>query len=402
MNNRKRYKLNEYHRSVFYQTPKFLFLGELKKLSNDARILYSVLKDRHELSAKNQWTNENDEIYIIFSRNEMSDVLGVSENTVLKSINTLKNYNLIEEERVGLGKPNRIFLLEVETPEISGGTPENTQTRKICGSEPAKFADQNPQNLRISHYKNKTNFNNTYVSDIKSSPSDSASPATVASVATAQDGEEMTGQDATRQYTPTEKEILDEKKRLLLEANRTAPKASGSKEKPPIEYDYDYTTMKAKIQANISYSFFTQYRQQDIKRVDEIVECMLDVICSSGNTVKIGGEHKNRQMVIDKYLQVNNADIAYILDSFASQKHTIKNVKGYLKVCLLNVKDESEHIDVNQVASYHEVPTYQKSDYSESESMEIYNNNLKVYLAVRSTSEENESEQSGVNEASAL
>jgi hypothetical protein len=160
-------------------------------------------------------------------------------------------------------------------------------------------------------------------------------------------GRDETGQDKTI-HTEKKKIILKTKKRLPQTSRPTLPQASDSKESQQTMYDYN--TYKAIIQENISYSFFEDYRRQDLQRVDELVECMLDVICGVGNTVKINSEHKKREMVINRYLQINNSDIATVLERYAEQRHRIKNISGYLKTCLYNVKNEADHAAVNEVA----------------------------------------------------
>ena len=96
--------------SQFYQMPKFLFSGEFKELTNDARVLYSLLRDRHDLSTKNNWVNEKEEVYLFFTREEMAELLGCSVPKARKSMKELKKYGLVEEERQGLNMPNKIFL----------------------------------------------------------------------------------------------------------------------------------------------------------------------------------------------------------------------------------------------------------------------------------------------------
>src|SRR5690554_2897761 len=108
MNNKKdrtRYTIENVVNNRFYQMPKFLFEGEFKNLSNDARVLYSLLRDRHDLSLKNNWVNENNEVYLIYTREEMANILGCSQPTVRKAINQLKELDLMEEERQGLNRP---------------------------------------------------------------------------------------------------------------------------------------------------------------------------------------------------------------------------------------------------------------------------------------------------------
>lgn len=102
--------VDDVQKNMFYQIPKFLFEGELKKeLSNDAKILYSLLRDKHDMSIKNNLINNNND-YFIYTREDMADMLGVSQPTVRKAIDQLKKYGLIDEERMGLNKANRLYF----------------------------------------------------------------------------------------------------------------------------------------------------------------------------------------------------------------------------------------------------------------------------------------------------
>jgi len=112
MENRIRYTVDKVVNNYYYQMPKFLFSEEFKSLSNDARVLYTLLKDRHELSVKNAWYNEKKEVYLIMRREEMETMLNLSAPTIRKALKELKTLNLIEEERQGLNKPNLLYLLE--------------------------------------------------------------------------------------------------------------------------------------------------------------------------------------------------------------------------------------------------------------------------------------------------
>ena len=114
MKNRIRYTVDKVLNNSFYQMPKFLFECDCENLSNDARVLYMLLKDRHELSVKNEWYNNNKEVYLIMKREEMGIMLNLAPFTVRKILKELKDINLIEEERQGLNKPNLIYLLECQ------------------------------------------------------------------------------------------------------------------------------------------------------------------------------------------------------------------------------------------------------------------------------------------------
>lgn len=95
----------------FVQFPKVLFAPKFSKLSNDAKVLYSLLLDRMQLSIKNKWEDAVG-IFIFFSQAEMAASLNCSLPTVRKRITELLNSGLIFTIRIGLGKPNRIYVLE--------------------------------------------------------------------------------------------------------------------------------------------------------------------------------------------------------------------------------------------------------------------------------------------------
>jgi len=175
-NGRMRYTRQAIVTSAFLQMPRFLYTGEFagNRISNNARNLYTLLLDRHKISIKNSWHDENGEVYIYFKREEMEQQLGISERTVTKVMQELKDLSLVEEKKQGLNKPNKIYLLSPiisddenpdpyvdpapedeytgynSDPEIT--TPTETQhlhcqTLNICTSEPANFTAQEPQYL---------------------------------------------------------------------------------------------------------------------------------------------------------------------------------------------------------------------------------------------------------------
>ena len=198
---RMRYTRQAIVTSAFLQMPRFLYTGEFagNRISNNARNLYTLLLDRHKISIKNNWYDESGEVYIYFKREEMEQQLGISERTVSKVMQELKDLSLVEEKKQGLNKPNKIYLLspiigDDENPDpyvdpapnynhdteqgytSEGGytgynpepevtTPTETQylhcqPLNICTSEPVNFAAQEPQNLSPNY----NNYNYTQFS----------------------------------------------------------------------------------------------------------------------------------------------------------------------------------------------------------------------------------------------
>lgn len=152
-----RLQLHETFNPLYLQLPRFLFEGELRDgLSNDARILYAALKARHSLSDRNAWVNENQEVYFLFSREEMCRMIGCSLPTLRKALRLLRQFRLIEEERQGLGRPNRIYLTRYEDPG-AGETPLPSRKKesfrlgkKIFSPNQKEKKQENPEILSSS------------------------------------------------------------------------------------------------------------------------------------------------------------------------------------------------------------------------------------------------------------
>ena len=102
------YKQNEILENNYYQIPQELFVNQLyrEKLNSDSKILYAFLLDRLSLSQKNHWIDEENKVYLIFTREEVQEKLCLSDKTVTKAFKQLAEVKLIEEKRQGLGKPN--------------------------------------------------------------------------------------------------------------------------------------------------------------------------------------------------------------------------------------------------------------------------------------------------------
>lgn len=151
------YKIDEVKKYKFYQVPKELFTNELynKKLSLTAKIIYSFLLDRLELSRKNKWINNKKELYLIFTREEISKLLNISVNTTIKAFKELKSIKLIYEKREVIGRPYYIYISKlVETTNYNLNNLNDIH-------EKSSVMKLNKFKL-INTYDNKNNINNNY------------------------------------------------------------------------------------------------------------------------------------------------------------------------------------------------------------------------------------------------
>ena len=155
------YKSNETLEHKYYQIPQELFVNEKykNKLNSDGKILYAFLLYRLSLSQKNHWIDEDNNVYLIFTREEVQEKLNLSDKTVTKSFKILMEVNLVQEKRQGLGKPNLIYVGKINCSDS-----ENLRflNRKNYDSGIGESTTLDSENLRGINTNNiKTNIINT-------------------------------------------------------------------------------------------------------------------------------------------------------------------------------------------------------------------------------------------------
>ena len=83
---------------------------EFRDLSMESKVLYAMMLDRMGLSTKNNWLDELGRVFIYYTVDEIIEKIGCCKQKALKLLNELKEFGLIECERIGLTKPNRIYV----------------------------------------------------------------------------------------------------------------------------------------------------------------------------------------------------------------------------------------------------------------------------------------------------
>lgn len=86
---------------------------EFNGLSAEAIILYSMLLKRTGISFKNNWIDKENRVFIYFTVEEIMRRRNISKPTAIKTLDELdskKGIGLIERVRLGLGKPNIIYV----------------------------------------------------------------------------------------------------------------------------------------------------------------------------------------------------------------------------------------------------------------------------------------------------
>jgi len=140
----------------FYQTPKALFNNpKYRGLALGPKLMYSILRDRLDISIKNKWKDNKGYIYLIFSVEELSDLLEIDRTAVMRYKKKLVEYKLIIDKRLGQGNPNRVYVLKPELVDNYSLKSQNTTSRSR-DKEPLEVSNSDPIDTNI----NKTNLNN--------------------------------------------------------------------------------------------------------------------------------------------------------------------------------------------------------------------------------------------------
>ena len=90
------------------------------------------------------------------------------------------------------------------------------------------------------------------------------------------------------------------------------------------------------IRDNLEIDIRSQDRHYDLDRVNEIVEIMLDAICSTSPTIRINGEDMPQPVVKSRFLKLDSGHIDYVLQAMNDCPSDIRNIRAYLLTALYN------------------------------------------------------------------
>ena len=90
------------------------------------------------------------------------------------------------------------------------------------------------------------------------------------------------------------------------------------------------------ILENIEYDILVQNERLDRDRLDELVELMVDTVCSHRETIRIAGDDYPAEVVKSRFLKLNSSHIEYVLDRMRENTTYVRNIKKYLLAALYN------------------------------------------------------------------
>lgn len=283
------YRGMEAEQYSFYRVPKILFTAEcFKELSCEAKVLYGLLLDRMSLSMKNHWLDEEERVYIIFTIEEIAELLNCGTQKavkLLKELDSEKGIGLIEKKRLGLGRPNVIY---VKNFLVQKNDEENSDTSDL----------QNCENHNSGVVKTtiqecpKSQSNNTDINKTENNETESSS-------------------------------ILSNL--ICLEKEKT------------IDEIEQRNTYREIIRENISYECFRNDTPHAREEVDELVELMVEVmVMPDQGKIRIAGEDKLVSLVKSQFMKLTHAHIEYVCLCLNKNTTKVGNIKSYLLTALYN------------------------------------------------------------------
>ncbi|MBR0392703.1 MAG: replication initiator protein A, partial [Oscillospiraceae bacterium] len=248
----------------FYRIPKRLITGdEFQETSTEAKLLYGLMLDRLQLSIRNQWLDSLNRVYIIYTVEDIMADLHCGNQKACKLLSELENKTgLIKRKRQGLGKPSLIYVLKFST-----SCPQNDSEShfKTCENHTSWDVKTTSLDMWKSHGNN-TDFNKPEYNKTNPIYPGQASAKITVSV----DGMGRDEMDERRSYESYFKEHLyiDDLKQ---------------------SYPYDHG------------------------RIDEILELLVDTVCSTAKTIRCAGEDRPAEVVKSRFMKLDYGHIQYVL-----------------------------------------------------------------------------------------
>ena len=290
---------DESNQFSFYRIPRQLITGEaFKKLSTDAKLLYGLLLDRMGLSAKNGWYDDMGRVFIYYTLDEIQEDLNCGHEKAVRLLAELdtgkKGFGLIERVKQGQGRPAKIYVKRFTTRAIplQPAVPQDIPRLPIFGSQDfgkSEVKSSEKQKSRLPVFRS-ADFRKSDASYIESNQTDLS------------------------QLNPS-----------------IHPSVSMPSEQNGL---IDRWNCEREVRESIEYAHLcTHFNQED---VDEMVELITDVLCTTRPTIRIGGEDIPTEQARDRFQRLDCGHMEYVFDCLRRNTTQIRNIRAYLLTALYN------------------------------------------------------------------
>ena len=265
----------EPERFSFLRVPKILLQNEAYAgISAEAKLLYSLLFDRTELSNKNGWLDDQNRVYIIFTVAEIRECMNCGNKKAIQLLDELENKaGLIERKRQGLGKPNLIYVKSFYRTVDKYGERHFLK----CQNDTSGSVKMTSQEVSESHSNNtdnkKTDMNHTDLSFLP-------------------------GRESKRSD--------------------------------------DYAQYESYFRSELEIPILIRNSPTEKETLEGILDLLAETCSSKKKTIRIAGDDKPIEVVKSRLMKLNSMHIQFVLDCLKENTTCVRDMKQYLLTTLFN------------------------------------------------------------------
>lgn len=313
----------------FYRIPKVLFTNDkFSKLSCEAKVLYGLMLDRMGLSMKNKWVDEQNRVYIYFKLEDVMMYLNCGHDKGVKLLAELDGatgIGLIERRKQGMGKPNRIYVMNYIIEEESIATEE----QKLKSSEKQEIESGKKSTVQTSENQNNEvriiRSQDFRKSEVKTSENQKYRLPKTRSKDFGKSDSNNTNINNT-EISNTELNSIHPS--ILSDYTQQQSAFDGLDKMGTYQY---YRNL---ISENIGFEALCHdYRKE---RVEEILDLITDIVCTSQDVIRISGQDWSAEAVRSRFLKLDMFHIQYVFDCLDRNTTEIHNIRAYLLSSLYN------------------------------------------------------------------
>ena len=87
---------------------------------------------------------------------------------------------------------------------------------------------------------------------------------------------------------------------------------------------------------NIEYGYLVQDSHIDREQLDEIVDLIVDTVCSARKVIRIAGDDYPAEVVKSRFMKLDSSHVQYVMDCMKDNTTYVRNIKKYLLAALYN------------------------------------------------------------------
>ena len=96
------------------------------------------------------------------------------------------------------------------------------------------------------------------------------------------------------------------------------------------------TAYRQILTENIAYGILCQQHEAKVDEINEILELMLETVCSTKKTIRVNSEAKPAELVKAQMLRLDDRHINYVLECMDENTTDVRNIRDYLLTALYN------------------------------------------------------------------